>query len=284
MLYSVRTDMADEAHRLYHQSAGDQTALAGVEASEETLCGLSVSAVHILDERGAQALGRPAGNYYTLCLPGHFDRGSDSFVPAVRALSRLLRRCLPESCDSVLVAALGNPDITPDALGSLAASSVLVTRHLKSSDPADFVGFSSLALCRPGVLGTSGMESSLQISLLASELKPRALIVIDALAGSDAGRLCRSVQVCDTGISPGSGVGNDRAEISPATLGVPVVCVGVPTVIDAGMFGGETLAGMFVTPRDIDSLVRRAARVIGYGIDLAVHPGITIEDIDILSG
>ena len=269
---------------MWCRSAVEDSVLSGVEAYEESVCRLPVSSVHILDERGALALGRPVGQYFTLRLPAHFDRGSDCFIPAVHALSQLIRRCLGKSCDRVLVAALGNPDITPDALGSLAASSVLVTRHLKVSSPDAFSGFASLALCRPGVLGTSGMESALQVSLLTAELKPQAVIVIDALAGSDSRRLCRSVQICDTGISPGSGVGNDRAEISPATLGVPVVSVGVPTVIDAGIFGGEELSGMFVTPRDIDSLVRRAARVIGYGIDLAVHPGISVEDIDALSG
>ena len=284
MFYPVRTDMADEAHRLLNRSSGDSRELAGVEALEVSICGLSVSGIRILDDNGARALGRPAGAYYTLRLPEHFDRGSADFSSAVTALSQLIGRCLGSRPESVLVAALGNPDITPDALGSLAASSVLVTRHLKSSDDETFRGFCSLALCRPGVLGTSGMESAWQISLLAARLRPQAVIVIDALAGSDTERLCRTVQVCDTGISPGSGVGNDRAEISAATLGVPVVSIGMPTVIDAGIFGGEQLSGMFVTPRNIDFVVRHAARVIGYAIDLAVHPGISLEDIDSLAG
>ena len=284
MRFPVRTDMADEAHRLWSRSAEDASALTGVEARSETIHGLDVNTDRILDETGAEALGRAVGQYYALSLPAYFDRGSEDFAPAVRAVALLIRRCLNTPCDSVLVAALGNPDITPDALGSLAASSVLVTRHLKESGNADFSGFSSLALCRPGVLGTSGMESSLQIRLLVNELRPQAVIVIDALAGSEADRLCRTVQVSDTGISPGSGVGNDRQELSFASLGVPVVSIGMPTVIDAGMFGGESLSGMFVTPRDIDSLVRSGARLIGYGIDLAVHRGIDIGDVDVLAG
>ena len=284
MDFAVRTDMADEAHRLHGGAVGGLSEAAGIEAFSEELCGLSVSSVRVLNACGAEKLGRPVGQYYVLALPDHFDRGAEGFIPAVNALSLLIKRCLSGSCENVLVAALGNPDITPDALGSLAASSVLVTRHLKADGDDKFRGFCSLALCRPGVLGTSGMESAAQIRLLAGELKPDAVIVIDALAGSDAGRLCRTVQVSDAGISPGSGVGNDRQEISASVLGVPVVSVGMPTVIDAGIFGGAPLAGMFVTPRGIDSLVRSGARLIGYAIDLAVHRGITPEDIDVLAG
>ena len=180
------------------------------------------------------------------------------------------------------MAALGNPDITPDALGSLAASNIIVTRHLKQQIPADFAAFSSLALSRPGVLGTSGIESAQQIKLLCSRLSPDLVIVIDALAGADLDRLCRCVQVSSAGISPGSGVGNDRQSLSAETLGVPVVAIGIPTVIDAGVFGEESLSGLFVTPRSIDTLVRSGARVIAYGINLAVHQGLGIGDIDML--
>ena len=183
----------------------------------------------------------------------------------------------------MLVAALGNPDITPDALGSLAAGSILVTRHLKKSGSPGFEGFFSLALCRPGVLGTSGIETASQVSVLCRELAPSFVIAIDALAGTEADRLGRAVQVSDAGISPGSGVGNDRQELSKNSLGVPVVSIGVPTVIDAGLFGGDALSGMFVTPRSIDSLVRSGARVIGYAVNMAVHH-LSIADIDALVG
>ena len=106
--------------------------------------------------------------------------------------------------------------------------------------------------------------------------------MIDALAGSDLDRLCRCVQVSSAGISPGSGVGNDRQELSAEALGVPVVSIGIPTVIDAGILGEEGLSGLFVTPRSIDALVRSGARVIAYGINLAVHSGLGIGDIDML--
>ena len=277
-----RTDLADEARRLF-TPPGDEP-LPGVRTGEETLCGLRTVRVEIRDAAGARALRKAEGLYFSLELPRWFDRGAESFSDAVHALAALIRRCLKNAPERVLVAALGNPDVTPDALGSLAASSILVTRHLKEREDERFRAFCSLALCRPGVLGSSGMESALQIATLCRELKPELVVAIDALAGSEPERLCRTVQVSDAGICPGSGVGNDRRELSLLTLGVPVLSLGVPTVIDAGSFGGEALGGMFVTPRDIDSLVRAGARVIGYALDLALHRGLTIADVDMLLG
>ena len=271
MAAGYRTDMADEARSLWNRSAGANTELPGVIAREENLGGLAVTAVEITDEAGAHALGKAPGKYFSLDLPVHFDRGAEEFASAVGTLAALISRCIPDGADSVLVAALGNPDITPDALGSLAAGSILVTRH------------SSLALCRPGVLGTSGIETASQVSVLCRELAPALVIAIDALAGTEADRLGRAVQVSDAGISPGSGVGNDRQELSKNSLGVPVVSIGIPTVIDAGLFGGDALSGMFVTPRSIDSLVRSGARVIGYAVNMAVHH-LGIADIDALVG
>ena len=277
-----RTDLADEARRNFF-SAGN-AALPGVCCTRETFSGLRAMRVEIRDAAGARALQKAEGLYYSLELPRWFDRGAESFPDAVHALAEILRRCLPRTPETVLVAALGNPDVTPDALGSLAAASILVTRHLKQKEGERFRNFCSLALCRPGVLGTSGMESALQVATLCRELRPDLVVAIDALAGSDPAGLCRTVQVSDAGISPGSGVSNDRQELSRASLGLPVLSVGVPTVIDAGAFGGEALDGMFVTPRDIDSLVRADARVIGYALDLALHRGLDIADVDMLLG
>ena len=277
-MFSIRTDMADELRR---QHAGE---LPGVRCEQETLRGLPVFAVEVLNAEGEKALGKPQGRYFTLTLPRWFDRGAEDFEAAVRALAELIGRCLPARRGEVLAAALGNPDITPDALGSLAAASLLVTRHLKERDPENFSRFCSLALCRPGVLGTSGIESAMQVATLCTALRPQLVVVIDALAGSEAEQLCRCVQVSDAGLSPGSGVGNDRQELSKKTLGVPVLTLGMPTVIDAGFFGGGELRGMFVTPRDVDSLVRAGGRLIAYALNLALHPGIDIADIDALVG
>ena len=195
MAINVRTDLASEARRIAQGDAGEMTALHGVEAHEETLHGFGVTAVEILDDNGAQKLNKPIGKYFSLELPSFMDRGGDNFAGAAEAISELLRRCLPDSIGSAFIAALGNPDITPDALGNLAAAYTLVTRHLKPLP--GFESFCSTALCRTGVLGTTGMESAAQIRTLVRELKPDCLIVIDALAGADPSRLCRTVQVCD---------------------------------------------------------------------------------------
>ena len=283
MAFSARTDLAAEAHRL-HARDGKAALPAGLTLREETLRGLAVQAVEIPAGEAAQLLGKPPGRYFTLTLPRRAGRGSEDFSRCVLALSELIGRCLERQPETVLAAALGNPDITPDALGSLAAGSLLVTRHLKAQGGADFQRFASVALCRPGVLGTSGIESAAQVKLLCGALRPELVVVIDALAGCEIDGLGRTVQVSDAGLAPGSGVGNDRPELSRASLGAPVLTLGIPTVIDAGLFGGEALSRLFVTPRDIDSLVRDGARMIAYALNLALHPGLGIEDVDALVG
>ena len=274
--FSIRTDMAHEAHRLWQGSAGERTKLNGVRSATTQIHGLELIETQILDAEGEQALGKARGKYFSLSLPRLFDRGAAEFADCAGALSELIRRCAGDEFQSVLIAALGNPDITPDALGNLAAGNILVTRHL---DREEFPQFNSVALCRPGVLGTSGMESAEQIKQLCELVRPSLVIAIDALAGSDGDRLCCCIQLSDAGINPGSGVGNNRQELSRAGLGVPVLAIGMPTVIDAGHFGGEGFDGMFVTPRNIDSVVRAAGRLIGYGINMAVH-GLSVEEID----
>ena len=280
----ARTDLAAEARRLVLGQEAEAARLPGVRFEEEQFAGLPLEILEIEEGEGARRLEKTPGRYYTLTLPVRFGRGDGDFERCVRAVAELITRCLPEQTEAVLTAALGNPDITPDALGPLAAESILVTRHLKEHRPQDFEAFCSLALCRPGVLGTTGMESAMQVKTLCQALRPDLVLVIDALAGAEAEHLCRTVQVTDSGIAPGSGVGNNRLEFSKASLGLPVVSIGMPTVVDAGVFGGEAVSGMFVTPRNIDSLVRAAGRVIGYGVNLALHRGISIEDVDALLG
>lgn len=282
MKRTFRTDLASEA---YGQMGGDALSLPGLHARQETLHGAPLFAVEISGAEAAARLGKPTGHYYTLELPSSVTRASASFPELAAAVAALIRRCGVPEDGQVLVAALGNPDITPDALGSLCAGSVLVTRHLKQGGDPLWADFASVSLCRPGVLGTAGVESAAQIAALCRVVRPSLVIAVDALAGLDAARLCRSIQVCDSGISPGSGVCNDRARIDRGSLGVPVTVIGVPTVADAvTLGGGAELRGLFVTPRDIDSSVRECARIIGYGINLALHPQLSVEEIDALVG
>ena len=140
-----------------------------------------------------------------------------------------------------------------------------------------------MSVFRTGVLGTTGIESAALVRGVVSLVRPDRVIAVDALSAREAARLCRAVQVTDAGIVPGSGVGNDRAAVNQKSLGLPVLAIGVPTVVDASAFSDSPdAAGMFVTPRDIDASVRDVAKLIGYGINLALHDGLTVADIDML--
>ena len=280
MVINGRTDLASELRRRLCDGAS-VTELPGVLAKEETIDGFPITAVEVLDARGEQSLGKPRGLYITLELP---SRVSDCFSAASQVLARMIRRCAGQLPDRVLLAALGNPNITPDAIGSLAAAHLLVTDHLKQRDAKTFAPFRSTVLFRPGVLATSGLESARQIRALCGEARPELVIAIDALAGADLQMLCRSVQICNTGIAPGSGVGNAREALTAETLGVPVLAIGVPTVVDASSLSqNPELQGMFVTPRSIDSQVRACSHVIAAGINLALHPGVSLEELELLT-
>lgn len=274
----ARTDLASEAVGRLGKAPK------GVCADTITLHGCEVSRVVITSEAGAEALGKPMGKYLTLEMADYVTRRGQSFPDCVNALCDLLRSFAPiEHGGSFLVACLGNRAVTPDAVGPCTADGVIVTRHLKSSLPDDFAAFSSVSVVRTGVLGTTGIESAQAIRSMCELVRPDCVIAVDALASGEMHRLCRNIQICDTGISPGSGVGNDRAEISEAYLGCPVVAIGVPTVTDASsLIDSAEAQKLFVTPRNIDELVRSASKLIAYGIDLALHKGLGIEDIDAL--
>lgn len=279
----ARTDLAVEAKSLWEQSAGETTQLPGVQAREEVRDGFTVSTVQILDERGSQELCKPKGDYITVELDALLHRQADSFEHAAQLLATLLREQLPLMPDaSVLVVGLGNRAITPDAVGPVTVDNVMVTRHLRQQMPQDFAAFRSVSAVASGVLGTTGIEAAELVHALVDDLRPDAVIAVDALACADFDRLCRTIQLTNTGITPGSGVGNDRAALNRKTLSIPVVAIGVPTVVDAGTFAQDDRAdGMFVTPRDIDSVVRDLSKLAGYGINLALHDGLTISDIDL---
>lgn len=279
----ARTDLAVEAKALWEQSAGETTQLPGVQAREEERSGFTVSTVRILDARGSQELCKPQGDYITVSLDALLHRQADSFEDAAQLLAELLREQLPLMPDaSVLVVGLGNRAITPDAVGPVTVENVMVTRHLRQQMPQEFAAFRTVSAVASGVLGTTGMEAAELVHALVGSLHPDAVIAVDALACADFDRLCRTIQLTNTGITPGSGVGNDRAALNRETLSVPVVAIGVPTVMDAGTFAQDDRAdGMFVTPRDIDSVVRDISKLAGYGINLALHDGLTIGDVDL---
>ena len=290
-MFATRTDLALEARELWQESAGKTTRLTGVKAVKRKQEGYPVTRVDILDRRGEEALGKPRGSYLTVDLTTFWQRKSDFFQRAVRAVGTPLKELLPTE-GPVLVVGLGNRAMTPDAVGPLAADHVLVTRHLISAMPRQFSGFRPVSVLRSGVLGTTGVESAEAVRGLASEVKPACVIAVDALASRRVGRVCAAVQLSDTGIIPGSGVGNHRHPLNAETLGVPVIAIGVPTVVDSATLAADLLEetgvtdydeeklrasrqNLMVTPRDIDQQVRDLGKVIGYGINWA------LQDLDI---
>ena len=292
-----RTDLAVEAHELWRESAATETLLNGVRAKEHTCEGMTVTTVEILDEQGAAELDKPIGKYITVELNGLARWEPEVFGRACRAVAEQLRSLIKVGDgDTILVAGLGNRAITPDSIGPLCCESVMVTRHLVERMPGDFGHMRPVAAITPGVLGTTGMESAEILCGVIKKAAPKAVIMIDALASRKLDRLCRTVQLSDTGIVPGSGVGNARAALNADTMGVPVISVGVPTVVDAatlaadisqaagfGEIAPEELSrysgGLIVTPKEIDSQVHEIARVIGYAVNLAAQRDISVEDI-----
>lgn len=293
-MLNIRTDLAIEARELATGSESD--VISGVSAEERTEGGFTVSTVRVLNDAGEKALGKPVGEYVTMELGRLIKKEEDAFNVGVTILSEKIRDIMHLSKNgSVLVACLGNSGITPDALGHWTGENIMVTRHLVEKEPEHFGFLRPVSLFRAGVLGTTGAESGELIRAVTDKLKPELVVVIDALASRRISRVCTTVQLSDTGIVPGSGVGNSRSEISERTLGVPVISIGVPTVVDAvtlaydilsdsGMeIPDETLRGsennMIVTPREIDSQVRDLGKLIGYSLNLAFHDAVSIDDI-----
>ncbi|MDO4816731.1 MAG: GPR endopeptidase [Bacillota bacterium] len=277
----VRTDLALDAHEKHSQALGD---ISGAALKKFDIRGFTVTELNISSPDASNLLCKPIGNYYTIEIKKFIERRENSFTDAAETVAELLRRFeAVANAGSFLIACLGNEKITPDAIGPITADSLIVTRHLISSAPETFASFSSVAVLRTGVLGTSGIESADSLKAICREIKPDCVIAVDALASWELERLCKTVQLCDSGISPGSGVGNNRAQLNSETLGIPVIAMGVPTVIDAAAFTDEESAtGLFVTPRNIDELVSSVSRLIAYGINIALHDGLTVSDIDLL--
>ncbi len=279
-----RTDLALEIKESLPQKVPE-----GIITSDFKKNGIKVTHIRITDLNGAKAIGKPVGNYITAEIP-NLTKYSCADSEILSLLGELLSSLLPSE-GTVLTVGLGNENITPDALGPMSCSMILATRHI---DPelAKSVGLENLrpsAVQSPGVLGQTGVESAEIIKGLVRQINPAAVIVIDALAARKLSRLGCTVQMSDTGIIPGSGVGNSRAEISRKTLGIPVISIGVPTVVDAGTLVhgivgentpvNEENQNMIITPREIDLVIDRAARLVGMAVNRALQPHISTEEI-----
>lgn len=290
---AFRTDLAVEAIENHKTAA----ALPHVRQSDRTLEGFAVHEVRILSEDAAREIGKPQGRYLTLELDALIRREEDAFPRACKALSTLLRELLPHPNDGpVLIAGLGNRMITPDAIGPQTADHVIATRHLVAQSPAIFADWRPVSALAPGVLGQTGGETGEVICGVLDRVRPAAVIAVDALAAGRLSRLLRTVQLADTGITPGAGVGNARAALNKETLGVPVIAVGVPTVVDGATLAHEISSQLgqpacealddlsqpvMITTRDIDREVADISRMIGYAVNMALHPHLSVADIDL---
>ena len=285
-----RTDLAME--RTVHPEGPGE----GIRLEEQKLGAMTTTWVRVETEDAARRIGKARGVYWTLHHPALPSLGPQERLPVAREIGNVLTRMLPPSGD-VLVLGLGNRRMTADALGSRVADRVLVTRHMKEGS------FRPVSAVAPGVLGVTGIESAELTRALAEHIKPAAIIAVDALAAMDTEHICTTVQLTDTGIRPGSGVGNHRAGITQEAMGVPVIALGIPMVVYASTIirdglrhiladeEGENADAMaeklaenaledfVVTPRAIDELVDGLADVLALALNTATQPQCTMEEL-----
>jgi len=264
-----RTDLAMEAHSMW-QRAQNRQQMPGIQVKTEEKGSVNITTVKILDEAGANALGKPMGTYISMELE---NRSGAVRMEAASLLAAQLCRLLPnQEARDVLVVGLGNRAVTPDALGPRTVDGLLITRHIAK----EFRFLKPVAALCPGVQAQTGMESMEIVNGVVRSAKPSCIVVVDALAAAEPSHIGNVVQVSDAGIQPGAGVGNHRAAFDRNTLGVPVVAVGVPTVCDLD----ETGSGMIVTGADIDAAVNGMAKMLSGALNRALHPALSQEEID----
>ena len=277
-----RTDLAAEAHEMSKKDASD---IEGVIVKNEVEEELSVTTVEVINENGAKAIGKAMGKYITVEVPD-IKYSSEAYEKACHKVAEKIKELADVNENTVtLVVGLGNDDITPDRLGTSVFKKIMVTKHMKQNMPElCFDGMSTVCAVAPGVLGTTGMESAEIVKSISENLKPDLIIAVDALAAVDYSRIGVTIQLSDAGIQPGAGVGNNRNALSRTELGIPVIAMGVPTVVDARtLIKDDTEPGtqpLIVTPRDIDLIVKRCACTISNSINLALQKGLSLREIE----
>lgn len=280
--FQVRTDLALEARERFEEDV-EVRGVALEEVYDEQR-DIRVTVVRIQTENGAKAMGKPVGTYITLEAPRLSEPDEDYHREVSGKLAGYLQKLLDVREEkSILVVGLGNREVTPDALGPEVVSQLRITRHVvreygKAAFGRDRVH--QISAIVPGVMAQTGMETLEVVRGIVAETKPDQLVVIDALAARSSRRLNRTIQLSDAGIQPGSGVGNHRNSLSKETVGVPVLAIGVPTVVDAATIVYDAtgdrdavppgLNGMFVTPKNVDEMVRRLSYTISEALNLAL--------------
>ena len=294
MPFSIRTDLAMEARELH-------PSLPGVTEEKEEHAGVSISRIALTQDEAARRLGKQKGRYITLDAPELTNRPLDLFERVSRELADELNGLIEGigACENVLVVGLGNRAITPDSLGPRVVENVYVTRHIKQYMPEALPGpVRAVSAVAPGVLGVTGVETMEILRGVVEHCKPDLVIAVDSLASRRAARISTTLQLTDTGISPGAGVGNNRTGIDRETLGVPVIAIGVPLVVFATTISQDTISliadetglhndeerlkelaakviaehigELIVTPKEIDSIVADMTRIVADGINMAL--------------
>ncbi len=328
-LSNRRTDLVIEAHEIFmNSSQAREQAQAhesppGVEVENAGDEDVKITRVRITSPTGEQAIGKPMGNYVTLEIPQLKDNHPDVNQKTIDVMSSELKAILNLKPDAtILVVGLGNWNVTPDALGPKVISHLMVTRHLLEYVPEHVdEGVKPVCAISPGVMGITGIETGEIVKGVVERIKPDALIAIDALAARNMERVSTTIQIADTGIAPGGGVGNKRMELSKATLGMPVVAIGVPTVVDAATLTNDAMdliidslmqespsdssfystlknidreekyelikqalnpfvGQLIVTPKEIDDIISRVSKVVANGLNMALHEGIGMQEME----
>lgn len=281
----IRTDLALEAHEMCREEAREVSEIDGVSSCVEKYRNVTLTRVNILNENGSKQLGKSVGRYVTI-EAANLKYDEEEYKTVCRLICDEIRAMADiESSDITLVAGLGNNRITPDALGCKVVDSLMITHHIKRyMEKLLDENISNVCAVKPGVLGTTGIETVEIIKGISDSLKPSLVIAVDALAAADIRRVSTTIQIADTGIEPGSGVGNNREGINEETLGTKVIAIGVPTVIDAATISKveipEELSPLMVTTKDIDSVIERMAKTVANGINMALHKDITLNEIE----
>ena len=312
---SVRTDLAMEACELLSK----EETYKGIETEMKRTDGIEITTVRITNDNAAEAVGKPKGTYISIEADKMKGADADFRQKVIEITADMLKTVLNSDREkNILVAGLGNRYITPDSLGPKVV--ILVTRHIRDtlSDKIDD-SVASVAAIAPGVMGITGIETAEILKGIIERIKPDAVIAIDALAARRTSRINSVIQIADSGISPGSGVGNKRMLLNEESLGVPVIGIGVPTVVSAATLVNDSMErilsamaeaskeklfyntlnnlgderealiaellepyaeNMFVTPKEVDEVIERLAEIISNAINIAVHPALTKEDIN----
>ncbi len=327
MSKNIRCDLAVEAREMLTEVQGENYVIPGVSVdTEEVHSYIQITRVRVDSKEGAEHLGKAPGNYITIEMPVRFYGQQKIYEEmcqvCAKELSALTRQYLQKDDDAVLVIGLGNWNITADALGPRVIHSLMITRHLKEYMPEEIdEGIRPVSGISPGVLGLTGIETGEIVRGLVDRLKPRLVIAIDALCSRKVERINTTIQFSDTGITPGEGIGNKRQAINQETLGIPVIAIGVPTVVDAATIAGDSInwvlrrlgeqmqtrqplyqflkdlegedkyeliresiapafGNFIVAPKEVDVIIDDISRVIANGINIALHKGISLSDID----